>query len=138
MIGIDQLLAVPQSASMLIVGGIAATLHFGCGMSSGRRCDPGRLIMFAASAAGMVAGVYVFSSAMKAALSPGTAVPGLEQNSVWAGLGGLCVAIFTLDLLITELKSLFRRAVDPFLTQPRNENELQLAPRPDQRTTRLD
>jgi hypothetical protein len=116
---IDGILATPQEASMLIGGGVAAVLHYGCGMFSGKRCEPGKLLMFVLSAAGMVAGVYVFVAALKATFSQ-SAVTLSYQNAVWAGLGGLCVSLFTFDLLVTELKTLVRRTeplIKPIIMQ---------------------
>ena len=108
-------LSLPQDAAMLIAGGIATILYFLCsGVLKGKRCNTSRLLMFAASAAGMVAGVYVFFSALNYALAPHKGGdPGSYQNSVWAGLGGMAVAAFTLDILIDELRALLSRTVDP-------------------------
>jgi hypothetical protein len=64
--------------------------------------------MFVGSAAGMVAGVYVFFEALRATFSH-TNLTLSYQNAVWAGIGGACVALFTLDLMITELKTLLAK-----------------------------
>jgi uncharacterized membrane protein len=116
---VDGILSTPQEASMLIVGGMAAVLYYGCGMYSGRRCEPGKLLIFVGSAAGMVAGVYVFFEALKATFSK-SALTFSYQNAVWAGIGGACVALFTFDLLVTELKTIIRKQeslVKPIIMQ---------------------
>jgi uncharacterized membrane protein len=120
---VRSVLNTPQSAAMLIAGGIGVLLHYGCSVHNKRRRDPGRLVMFGASAAGMVAGVYVFFEALRSAYST-TAPSGLQQNAVWAGIGGACVAVFTFDLLLNELRSFSGKtdqAVEPILTQPNGE-----------------
>src|SRR5258706_1867083 len=108
-------LSLPQEAAMLIAGGIATILYFLCsGVLKGKRCNTSRLLMFAASAAGMGAGVYVFFSALNYALAPHKGGDsGSYQNSVSACFGGMSVAAFTLDILIDELRALLSRTVDP-------------------------
>jgi Flp pilus assembly pilin Flp len=132
---VDQILSVPQDAAMLIGAGIASVLHLGCGMAKGRRCEPGRLALFTASAAGMVAGVYVFFEALKATFS---SIPSaMRQHAVWAGIGALAVAAFTLDLLITEIKAFFQR-VDPILTETKIGLDTQPSPQSQESTTQAD
>jgi hypothetical protein len=121
---VKSVLNTPQPAAMLIAGGIAMLLHYGCCMRNNRRCDPGRLIMFTASTAGMVAGVYVFFEALRYSFSTNP-LSSLQQNAVWAGIGGGCVAIITFDLLVNELRSLFKKTdqtVEPILTQPNDKS----------------
>src|SRR5260221_12046635 len=90
-------LSLPQDAAMLIAGGIATILYFLCsGVLKGKRCNTSRLLMFAASAAGMVAGVYLFFSALNYALAPHKGGnPGSYQNSVSAGCGCMGVSACT-------------------------------------------
>jgi hypothetical protein len=117
---VKSVLSTPQAAAMLIAGGVGVLVHYGCAVHNNRRCDPGRLMMFAASAAGMVAGVYVFFEALRSIYSTNAPV-GLQQNAVWAGIGGACVAVFTFDSLLNELRSVFKKieqTVEPILTQP--------------------
>ena len=106
---------------MLVAGGAAIAMHLACGLVNGKRCDPGRLMIFAGSAAGTVAGVYVFFEALRATLSTGS-TSHAYQNSVWAGLGGLAVSAFTLDLLISEIRLLLKKPVEPIM-QPSGDAE---------------
>jgi len=99
-------------------------------MLGGKRCEPGKLLVFVGSAAGMVAGVYVFFEALQATFSK-TALTLSYQNAVWAGIGGACVALFTFDLMVTELKMLTGRVnlVKPIALQqgvePKTHADLQ-------------
>jgi uncharacterized membrane protein len=111
---------------MFILGGIAAVIYYGCGMARDRRCEPGRLLIFVASAIGMVAGVYVFCEALKSTFLKTPIIVNF-QNAVWAGIGGACVAVFTLDLLVTELKAVLRPTiVNPIKPQDESEQSTSL------------
>jgi len=103
---------MPQEASMIVAGGLAMAFHFACSVYCKKRCDPGRLILFAGSTAAVVAGVYVFFQALNSSLNPANEPVGM-QNAVWAAIGGLGVAFFTLDFIINEVHSLFRKPVEP-------------------------
>jgi uncharacterized membrane protein len=129
---LDAVLSTPQESAMLIGGGIAAVLHYACGMFSGKRCEPGKLLLFVGSAAGMIAGVYVFFEALKATFSQ-SAITLSHQNAVWAGIGGACVALFTFDLLVTELRMLAQkpeRPVTPIVMRPDDHTSYKDAPSP--------
>jgi uncharacterized membrane protein len=137
---VQSVLNTPQSAAMLIAGGIGIVLHYGCAVCTKRRFEAGRLMMFAASAAGMVAGVYVFFEALKSVYSASTPL-GFQQNAVWAGIGGGCVAMFTFDLLLNELRSFFNKreqTVDPILTVPTVESDQRSIPQSPKPTTHAD
>ena len=107
---------VPQEASMIVAGGLAMAFHFGCSIYCKRRCDPGRLIMFAGSTVAVVAGVYVFFQALNATMNPQSQPIGM-QNAVWAAIGGLAVAFFTLDFIINEVHLLFTKPAEPRLIE---------------------
>jgi len=98
---------------MIIVGGLAMLFHFLCSLKCGKRSDPGKLILFAASAVAAVAGVYVFSDALTFALHPPKDKTFPMQNEVWAAIGGGSISLFTLNLLIDEIRMLFVKPVDP-------------------------
>lgn len=104
--------AVPQEAAMIVVGALAMFFHYACSLYCSKRCEPGRLILFAGSAAAVVAGVYVFFQALDSTLNPASSPTGM-QNAVWAAIGGLAVAFFTLDFIINETRSLFAKPVQP-------------------------
>jgi hypothetical protein len=80
-------------------------------------CDPGQIVLFAGSAVAVVAGVYVFFQALDASLSPRTAPVGMT-NAVWASIGGLAVAFFTLDFILNEIRRIFTKPVEPTRIDP--------------------
>ncbi len=102
---------------MIVAGALAMSFHYGCSLYCGKRCEPGRLILFAGSAAAVVAGVYVFFQALDATLNPSNSPAGM-QNAVWAAIGGLAVAFFTLDFIINETRSIFAKPAQPHMIQP--------------------
>jgi hypothetical protein len=50
---------------MIAAGALAMSFHYGCSLYCGKRCEPGRLILFAGRAAAVVAGRVRFLSSAR-------------------------------------------------------------------------
>lgn len=102
---------------MIVAGGLAMAFHYGCCFYCKRRCDPGQIVLFCGKRGRCRSWRLCFLSSLDASLNPRTAPAGMT-NSVWASIGGLAVAFFTLDFILNEIRRIFTKPVEPTRIDP--------------------